>query len=374
MRKRRTGAVAVTLGLGLTLALTPVTAQAETSDQVRQEVATVQTELEQLADQIADGEGKVQELQGQVDALASESMQLQTQIIEDRDVLGTIIAESYKSNSDARTLALLLSSQTMDELVSQVYYAQKVSDWQAECIEKLNQDKEELDRHMTQITQAKDQQKAALSSLTNKREELDAKVASLTAKADQLESDERAAAIAAAEAAAERASQEQAARQETEAVRNEAIAAAVEAGDIAPAPSEGNATNDSGAQESPSESAPAETTTSPTTSGSGWVTCAASAYTIEDNTPPGSTATASGIPLDNSVATVAMPMSMNPSRFYGSAIEISYGGVSVVATVTDCGYLSGGARGLDLTPAVFRAFGFDSADDWGVRTVSYRFL
>ena len=42
--------------------------------------------------------------------------------------------------------------------------------------------------------------------------------------------------------------------------------------------------------------------------------------------------------------------------------------------LTDCGYMGGGSRGLDLTPAIFRAFGFGSADDWGLRTVSYRFL
>ena len=105
-----------------------------------------------------------------------------------------------------------------------------------------------------------------------------------------------------------------------------------------------------------------------------WVTCIASAYTIADNDPPGSTATASGIPLDESVPTVAMPMSMNPARFYGSKIQIEYEGLSIVATITDCGYLSGGARGLDITPAIFRAFGFSTADDWGLRQVRYRFL
>ena len=67
-------------------------------------------------------------------------------------------------------------------------------------------------------------------------------------------------------------------------------------------------------------------------------------------------------------------MSMNPSRFYGKKIEISYNGISVIATVTDCGYMGGGSRGLDLTPAVFRAFGARSADEWGLRQVRYRFL
>ena len=74
------------------------------------------------------------------------------------------------------------------------------------------------------------------------------------------------------------------------------------------------------------------------------------------------------------VPTVAMPMSMNPSRFYGQRIEISYNGMSVIATITDCGAMGGGSRGLDLTPAVFRAFGFSTANEWGLRQVSYRFL
>lgn len=345
MRSRGAAAVAVALGLSLMLAPTP--AVAETSAEVREEVASVQAELETISQRIADGEAHVRELQDQVDTLADESVDLQTQIIRDRDQLGEMIAASYKDNSDARTLALLLSSETVDELVSQVYYAQKVSDWQADCINRLNEDKKALDDRMAALNQAKDEQKLALADLAKQRTALDERVATLNEKAEQLEEEERAAAQAAAEEAARKAAEEQAERERQERERQEAIQQAQDAGDVEP------------------ESTP---------SGSGWISCVASAYTIADNDPPGSTATASGIPLDESVPTVAMPMSMNPSRFYGSKIEISYGGMSVVATVTDCGAMGGGSRGLDLTPAIFRAFGASSADEWGLRTVSYRFL
>lgn len=349
MRSSRLSALAV--ALGLTLALAPAPALAETSSEVREEVASVQAELETLSTRIAEGEARVRDLQGQVDELADESIELQTQIIRDRDRLSEIISTSYKDNYDARTLALLLSSETMDELVSQVYYVQKVSDWQAECIERLNEDRRELEGRMAELGKAKDEQQEALAELTEQREALDAKVATLNEKAERLEEEERAAAQAAAEEAARRAAEEQRAREEEERRRQEALRQAESAGDV-----------EQGSSESQSPS------------GSGWITCVASAYTIADNDPPGSTATASGIPLDESVPTVAMPMSMSPSRFYGSTIEISYGGVSVVATVTDCGAMGGGSRGLDLTPAVFRAFGASSADEWGLRTVSYRFL
>ena len=48
--------------------------------------------------------------------------------------------------------------------------------------------------------------------------------------------------------------------------------------------------------------------------------------------------------------------------------------MTVFATVNDCGYMGGGSRSLDLQPGVWKAFGFSSCTDWGLRTVSYRFL
>lgn len=96
-----------------------------------------------------------------------------------------------------------------------------------------------------------------------------------------------------------------------------------------------------------------------------WYTVAASAYDPNCN---GGTATASGIPLDWSTPTVASPWIA-----LGSYVEISYNGMTVVAQVTDRGPYVGG-RDLDLSPGVFYAFGFDSTDAWGVRTVSCRVL
>ena len=207
-------------------------AWAETSQEVREQVAAVQGELDELAEQIAEGEARVEELQGQVDELADESIELQTQIIRDRDRLAEIISTSYKENSDARILALILSSETMDELVSQVYYAQKVSDWQAECINQLNADKQELDERMAQLSAAKDEQAAELKELADKRTELDEKVATLNEKADRLEAEEAEAARKAAEEAARKAAEEQARREAEEKARQEALAAAAAAGDV----------------------------------------------------------------------------------------------------------------------------------------------
>ena len=72
---------------------------------------------------------------------------------------------------------------------------------------------------------------------------------------------------------------------------------------------------------------------------------------------------------------VAVPLSWPNARSYlGRQVEISYGGSTVVATVNDLGGMGGGSRSLDLQPGVWKAFGASSCFDWGVRTVSYRFL
>ena len=53
---------------------------------------------------------------------------------------------------------------------------------------------------------------------------------------------------------------------------------------------------------------------------------------------------------------------------------ISYDGMTVYAVINDCGGMGGGSRSLDLQPGVWKAFGYSSCDDWGLRTVSYRIL
>ena len=96
----------------------------------------------------------------------------------------------------------------------------------------------------------------------------------------------------------------------------------------------------------------------------------ASCYDSEGN--PGHTTTASGVTLTYSSLTVAMPESQ--SHLLGSAVAIRYGETIVVATVTDTGGFEGYGRALDLAPGVWQAFGASSEQEWGVRTVYYKFL
>lgn len=108
----------------------------------------------------------------------------------------------------------------------------------------------------------------------------------------------------------------------------------------------------------------------PNTSTAGWMTGTASAYDLDTN--QGWDATASGVKLTPQSVTVAVPESQ--SHLLGSAVEIVYGDQVVIATVTDTGGFEKYGRSLDLAAGVWKAFGSTTWGEWGVRSVSYRFI
>lgn len=113
-----------------------------------------------------------------------------------------------------------------------------------------------------------------------------------------------------------------------------------------------------------------------TVANDGWQTGTASAYNV--SSCGGSTLTASGAILTDDSMVVAVPASQ--SHLMGRSVEITWQGITVVATVADTGGFGAYGRALDLAPGVCKAFGIDTSGSaancnrWGVQTVQYRFL
>ena len=503
----------------LVLSLGMPHAQAATSGAVRARAAKENERLEELVTLLEKGRKEVDGLDKEIKKLAKQSVEMQSELIEDRGELRTMVSTSYRWGHAPSVWDIALSSETLDDFVSKLYYANKVTEWQTNCVQQLDEDKRELDDHMNQIEETRNERKEKLVQLEDTCEKVAASVDTLMEMAEGLEEQERAAeearlgeiaqqaanqsefaqqwqtqaqatanarALAATAAtnpeqlearaeaddayvvalktaidqgedpqeAAQRIAAEVAASQARDgqadggeaqdgaADKSKAEAAAGEAaaGDVADgaaagkeaddkatvdadaaadeaaggkpadaadaatdeaagskpavtdearvediaqelleeatradeaAPEGGEARGEEAPPETPAEDAAPEPAAD---DGGDWINCIASAYTIADNWPPGSTATASGIPLDESVPTVALPISADPAQYYGSQVQIEYGDTTVIATVTDCGGMGGGSRGLDLTPAVFEALGAESGDDWGLREVRYRFI
>ena len=102
----------------------------------------------------------------------------------------------------------------------------------------------------------------------------------------------------------------------------------------------------------------------------GWSTGMASAYSLGDFGVD--SYTANGSILTDSSMGVAVPAEW--AYLLGSTVEIAYGDVVVTAVVNDTGGFLRYGRALDLQPGVWKAFGFSSVYDWGVRSVSWRIV
>lgn len=61
-------------------------------------------------------------------------------------------------------------------------------------------------------------------------------------------------------------------------------------------------------------------------------------------------------------------------RLLGHHMEIEYNGIVVTAYINDTGPFASLGRSLDLQPGVWKAFGFESEWDWGVREVRFRVI
>lgn len=104
-----------------------------------------------------------------------------------------------------------------------------------------------------------------------------------------------------------------------------------------------------------------------------WQTGIASAYGGSTDPSSGSV-TANGSRVTESSLGVAIPLAWNRRDLLGHQVQIEYNGKIIVATINDLGGMNGGRRALDLQPGIFRGFGFNSANGWGLRTVKYRIL
>ena len=226
-------------------------------------------------------------------------------------------------------IQLLLSSEDFNEVISTLQYLEKITSHNNAAVEDLAQATDELE----QVQSALASQKAQVDS------EVQSALASLTEANDARG-------------------------------QYEAQMAAQQAAQVRQAAAQQQATEQQGASSSDSTSKADSSSSQDVETDGEWMRGLASAYDVDNNT--GGTATASGAILTSDSVTVAVPA----SQYYllGRTVEIRYGGKTITATVTDTGGFASYGRVLDLAGGCWKAFGFSSCYDWGVRAVQYRFL
>lgn len=320
---------------------------------------------------------QAEELQQQIDEATQGVMDAQAAAQTGRNKLGTYAAQEYKTGGIS-LIKVLLESQSISDLVNNMQYFDAIQEDQARQIAEQKQLEATFNDALDDLNKKKDEQVKAISDAEAKQTEAQQVVAQATAHLSDAQAAAEAARLAELQKQAEALKAQQEAQSQTEQAPAEeskgAAEKAEESGNSAASNSGNQSSSGSSSESSNSNGSGSNNSNSSNTSTSGWQSGVVSAYgSTSDGTLGAHTAT--GAIVSESSMGVAVPMSMpNYRSYFGRSVEISYGGRTVVAVVNDCGGLGGGSRALDLQPGVWKALGASSCFDWGVRTVSYRFL
>ena len=313
---------------------------------------------------------EVADLQKRIDETTAQALEAQQEVIDGRAALAKAAVYEYRGGSAQSLVKLLLEAESFDELVRNLVYLSSVVQYQVDEVEAQKERSARFDALMEDLNAQKDEQDRKLAELEEKKVQAEQTVSDASTKLQGAQG-EYASMVEELQRKIEEAEAQGSAPAEPVAV-DESNTNTVRPGDqmtdVAPDPSPSPAPDGGSGSDPAPEPAPDP--------GAGWSTGLASAYggSTDPYTPnPGTTAT--GAVCDDWSRGVAVPMAWPRYwQYYGRTVEISYGGMTVLATVNDCGYMGGGSRVLDLQPGVWKAFGFSSCNDWGLRTVSYRFL
>ena len=151
---------------GLALACSPRVARADTSSDLagaEAELAEAQAQLDAIAADyealsVAHAEtlGRIDDLQADIDALQEDIDERQAELEEKQEVLASRVASVYKGGN-VDLLNILLESSSFDELTSNIYYFNKISESDAALIEDVRSAKEELEAQQAELEAEQDE-------------------------------------------------------------------------------------------------------------------------------------------------------------------------------------------------------------------------
>lgn len=364
-------AVPVSLALALSMALPATGAVREAhADELSDAQATLSqasAELDSLNKEYDALQAQLSGLDSQISETTQKVQDAQQKMLEGRETLSDSILSQYKGDGSLSLVNIVLSSEDISEFTKNLTYYSSIQEDQAQKVAEQEQLRDTFSSALNELDTQRDEQQKLIDEAEQKKSQAEKVVSDASSKVSSIKEEQAQAQLAALQAQAAEMQKKEEAKQQASSNASQPNSNWNTNTDRNPSANTNSSSNSNSSNSSNSNSGSVS---------AGWKTGAASAYggSSDASTPnPGTTAT--GAICNDSSMGVAVPMSWPNYRSYlGRAVEIKYGGKTVIATVNDCGYMGGGSRALDLQPGVFKAFGFSTCQAWGVRTVSYRFL
>lgn len=141
-------------------------------DEIANEVSSMQASLNDTNSQIGSVSDQIDSKQKQIDSKQVEINDKEEQIAEKRKALGARMSSNYKAGPSG-ALEMILSSASFEELTSNIYYLDKISESDQKMIEEVKELKDRLEADKAQLQTEKadlENQKTQLESLRSSQQ------------------------------------------------------------------------------------------------------------------------------------------------------------------------------------------------------------
>ncbi len=160
-------------------------------DEVQSQLDSISNEYQTLADELNSTMDQIESVQTQIDDTQTQIDKKQEELEEKQETLSLRVTQSYK-NGNNDILSLLLSSSSFDELISNVYYIDKVNARDQETIAEVQQIKQDLDTKKAELEKQKESLESLKDEQTTKLNEMSSKKDEVQSILDGLSSDVKA--------------------------------------------------------------------------------------------------------------------------------------------------------------------------------------
>ena len=199
----RRDALRMLIGAGICATVLPGVARAQTTqekldaaqmdyEQAEAELDRITAEYEEIATQLSDTTAQIVDVSDQITDKQAQIEETQTKIEEKQEILARRMSSSYKAGPSS-TIDLLLSSATFDELASNIYYLDKITESDSEMIAEvrelrtqLEEERAALEAQKADLEALQADQKVQLEDARDKQAESQELVASLSTEVQEL--------------------------------------------------------------------------------------------------------------------------------------------------------------------------------------------
>ena len=232
LKRTRIAIAAIITGI-LTVGSLPLTAIAAPSDEIQAELNDVYSDLQNLTIELEMANNELdsirtdlQDVQDKIAETQKKIEQKQAELEEAKVKLSNRVSTSYKSGG-VNIISVIVSSTDFEDMISRVFYANKLVEADEEAIDEVRRIQEELEQEKDDLLEQETKQKELLEAQEVKTAEIQNKVDDLQSYYNDLDQKlkdalaEEEAARKAAEEAARRQAEEAARRREEEARRQQ---------------------------------------------------------------------------------------------------------------------------------------------------------